>query len=256
MPFAGADFSFSRSFPPIRRSGHCRFAGADFSFSRSFPLISPHSGNSGVAAGSRQTRRDLRRVVYVIRYRHSTNVRKGTPGVIDIALMLERWHQAPQGANDTSFSSKCESPGHWMPSRKSLCGDRWRQRSSCRFPGQDHIRPGNYLSSAYTCPETARSLLSGEPSRRFRPASQSCRAHSALSPCPVETNRPRLYPTTPRSTVSVKPQSTVHFLRRNGRLPVRSCVYGRLQLPSELCGKLCIGAEVFVHLPKTLDYDS
>ena len=164
--------------------------------------------------------------------------------VIDIALMLERWHQAWQGANDTSFSSKCDSPGHWMPSRKSLCGDRWRQRSCCGFPGLDHIRPGNYLSSAYTYHETARSLLSGEPSRRFRPASQSCGVPGALSPCPVETNRPRLYPNTPRSTVLVKPQLTVHFPRRYGRLPVRSCVYGRFQLPSELCGKLCIGVEV------------
>ena len=109
--FAGADFSFIRSYPALWRSGDCRFAGAEFSFSLSFPLVSPHSGNSGVAAGSRQTRRDLRRVVYAIRYRHSTNVRKGTPSVVDIAPMLERRHQAWQGANDTSFSSKCDCPG-------------------------------------------------------------------------------------------------------------------------------------------------
>ena len=137
--FAGAEFSFYRSFPLISalwRSGHCRlqglifrlsghfppFGGADIaglqglifrfpSHSLSFPLISRHSGNSGVAAGSRQTRRDFRWVVYVIRYRHSTNVRKGTPSVVDIAPMLERGHQAWQGANDTSFSSKCDCPG-------------------------------------------------------------------------------------------------------------------------------------------------
>ena len=121
-PFGGADiaglqgliFRLSghiRSYPALWRSGDCRFAGAEFSFSLSFPLVSPHSGNSGVAAGSRQTRRDFRRVVYVIRYRHSTNVRKGTPSVVDIAPMLERGHQAWQGANDTSFSSKCDCPG-------------------------------------------------------------------------------------------------------------------------------------------------
>ena len=32
------------------------------------------------------------------------------PSVIDIALMLERWHQAWQGANDTSFSSSSDRP--------------------------------------------------------------------------------------------------------------------------------------------------
>ena len=100
LPFGGADiaglqgliFSFSLSFPLISHHGYfLPFGGTDiaglrgliFSFSLSFPLISHHSGYSGysgLAAGTRQTRRDLKRVVYAIRYRHSTNDREGAPG--------------------------------------------------------------------------------------------------------------------------------------------------------------------------------
>ena len=77
-PFGGADIAGLEGlifvFPVI--SGHFPpFGGADIAglegLISSFPLISAHSrhtGHSGLAAGSRQTHREVMRVVFAIRY--------------------------------------------------------------------------------------------------------------------------------------------------------------------------------------------
>ena len=95
----GNRFLFQQLCGLVRRSLHCRFAGADFSFFLPFPAI---SGHSGLAAGPG----------WSLERGRPAGMLGGLclPNAIGIELILERWRQAWQGANDSKMQPQPATP--------------------------------------------------------------------------------------------------------------------------------------------------